>query len=655
MNDPTVKILVCYHKPAVLVENEVFVPIHAGRAQRGFSKDGIIAGANRQWLLDHMIGDDTGENISEKTLTYSELTALYWAWKNYDALGNPDYIGLMHYRRFLAFQPEERLYKGRVYVDYLSDRFIAERLNTHKIRRDIGKHDIYLYWYKLKEGDTEWKNTLGRWPDEMRLLFEKLRKKAPDIYDIVKESMTRNWGNRCNIFVMKKELFFEYCSFLFPLLHELESELQLKDQYYCLYTRIYGRIAETALNIWAYYKEKKYGCRLNHLPIYYIKDTSLKQELSPAFAERNVPIICACDEKYALPCGVMLQSIIAHASPEHHYDVVVLDNGLKAESIDKLKSLAPPPATNFSLRFYKMQPHMLDKKFATQGHRSATAYCKLFVPSIFKNYDKILYLDADTVVMADVAQLYNTEPGDAWLGAAQDYAHMARLRIKPPYSTRLAMPHLGLDDAIYQYFNAGVMLLNLAQLREAGAEAAWLTTAESNAFDNMEQDVLNLHCKGHVHHIDTAWNVPHSVGILKKHQWKIPAMCYKKWLTADRAEPKLIHYTSSDKPWENPAADMAHHWWHYARQTPFYEEIVYKYLKAAATKQAKKLIAAHGDNYAPADIVRDITRRTRLRLLAIWYRLRALTTFGKLRQHYQKKKLDIQNRLAKIKDFIEGS
>lgn len=50
-----------------------------------------------------MIGDDTGENISNKNDYYNEMTAVYWAWKNYEELGNPDYIGLMHYRRHFIF------------------------------------------------------------------------------------------------------------------------------------------------------------------------------------------------------------------------------------------------------------------------------------------------------------------------------------------------------------------------------------------------------------------------------------------------------------------------------------------------------------------------------------------------------------------------
>ena len=86
------KILVAYHKKSPVVENEVFLPIHLGQ------------GDDYDYLATQMIGDDTGDNISQKNSTYNEFTAVYWAWKNYDKIGNPDYIGLNHYRRFFIFE-----------------------------------------------------------------------------------------------------------------------------------------------------------------------------------------------------------------------------------------------------------------------------------------------------------------------------------------------------------------------------------------------------------------------------------------------------------------------------------------------------------------------------------------------------------------------
>lgn len=111
---PSIKILVGYHKPAVLLKDDILTPIHLGRAlATEASKDGAMSQRDYQWMLDNMIGDDTGDNISKENRKYCELTALYWAWKNYDKLGNPDYIGFMHYRRHFILNEKAKLPKKR--------------------------------------------------------------------------------------------------------------------------------------------------------------------------------------------------------------------------------------------------------------------------------------------------------------------------------------------------------------------------------------------------------------------------------------------------------------------------------------------------------------------------------------------------------------
>ena len=79
-------ILVCAHKPDRCLLHEPYMPIQVGKAistvDLGFA------------------GDDTGDNISDKNRSFCELTAHYWAWKN---LGEADYVGLSHYRRYFDF------------------------------------------------------------------------------------------------------------------------------------------------------------------------------------------------------------------------------------------------------------------------------------------------------------------------------------------------------------------------------------------------------------------------------------------------------------------------------------------------------------------------------------------------------------------------
>lgn len=105
-----IKILVCYHKKDRLFKNDVLVPIHCGRAvAKEKHKDGKISEKDYNWLINNMIGDDTGDNISHLNREVNETSAIYWAWKNYDKLGNPDYIGLCHYRRLFNFSKNQNI------------------------------------------------------------------------------------------------------------------------------------------------------------------------------------------------------------------------------------------------------------------------------------------------------------------------------------------------------------------------------------------------------------------------------------------------------------------------------------------------------------------------------------------------------------------
>ena len=148
-NLPTVKILISYHKPAVLLKDEVLTPIHVGRVlATESSKDGSMSEEDYKWMLENMIGDDTGDNISHLNRTLNELTSMYWAWKNYDKLGNPDYIGFMHYRRIFDFLDKSKPLPinkdlGLPELEYLDDEIFKEYYDKDKIL-DIVKDNKYI-------------------------------------------------------------------------------------------------------------------------------------------------------------------------------------------------------------------------------------------------------------------------------------------------------------------------------------------------------------------------------------------------------------------------------------------------------------------------------------------------------------------------------
>lgn len=237
---PQVKILIAYHKPSVLIKDDCLMPIHLGRAlATESSKDGYMNYEDYQWMLENMIGDDTGENISHLNRTLCELTAIYWAWKNYDKLGDPDYIGLMSYRRLLIFNEyeydkhnqniEEKAYR-EVFTtpnDGLLEKF---GIDLKTINQYIPKYDLILpLKSELKLVNTnsvreDWsKNILGVNVEDYARMVKYICENYPDYKNYILEQRDTSRRYFYQIFILRKDLFFDYCNFLFSLLEKLDK------------------------------------------------------------------------------------------------------------------------------------------------------------------------------------------------------------------------------------------------------------------------------------------------------------------------------------------------------------------------------------------------------------------------------------------------
>ena len=146
-----------------------------------------------------MIGDDTGDNISEKNPYYSELTAQYWAWKN---LHNVEYIGFCHYRRFFSF-----------------------KVNDDNIDLIMKNYDVVLLNYqihKLVEQDLLHAINI----EDLTIFLMVLKKKYPDFEKTVIDHLWSIQLYPKNMLICKKSLFDEYASWLFDILFECEKYIK---------------------------------------------------------------------------------------------------------------------------------------------------------------------------------------------------------------------------------------------------------------------------------------------------------------------------------------------------------------------------------------------------------------------------------------------
>ncbi len=182
-----IKILVNYIKPSFLFKSEILTPIHLGRAvEQQISKDGKITETDLDWLHKNCISDDFESGISKYNRRVGFLTGTYWAWKNYEQLGNPQYFGSFGYRRLL--NPE--------FLPHIADCKPSVILPK---RKD----------FKIETIKDQFINYHGQELYEMALKF------APKGFEQYCEGTS---GYFDEIYVMRKDIFFDFCEWIFPLL-----------------------------------------------------------------------------------------------------------------------------------------------------------------------------------------------------------------------------------------------------------------------------------------------------------------------------------------------------------------------------------------------------------------------------------------------------
>lgn len=222
-----IKIIIASHKKCDLPNDNVYLPTQVGKALN----------------MDKDFGyqfDNSGDNISNKNPYFCELTALYWGWKNLKS----DYIGLVHYRRYLGLK------KTKNKIDGILTSKQAEEL--------CKKYAIILPQKRKYYIESLWSH-YAHTHDISHL--EKTQKiigtKYPEYLPAFNKVMKRTWGHMFNMFIMKKEYADEYCSWLFDILFQLEKEVDLS-QLPAFDARLFGRVSELLLDVWIEKKQYPY-------------------------------------------------------------------------------------------------------------------------------------------------------------------------------------------------------------------------------------------------------------------------------------------------------------------------------------------------------------------------------------------------------------
>ncbi|HEV2046191.1 MAG TPA: glycosyltransferase family 8 protein [Chthoniobacterales bacterium] len=251
----------------------------------------------------------------------------------------------------------------------------------------------------------------------------------------------------------------------------------------------------------------------------------------------NLPsavIAAATDSCYALPLAVMLRSALVNLNPEVGIEAHIVDDGLSLAERNKVEASLP---AHVGLHWIRRSRAEFDG-LPNWGRMSLTTYHKLtlgeWLPSRVK---RVIWLDADMLVLGDLAQLWEADLGCHLALAAQDI-------LVPYVSSRFGIAahrELGLTRQA-RYFNAGVMLIDVAQWRrdEVGARAFdYLRRYHERVFF-WDQEALNAVLAGRWEALDPRWNWNPLIDRLSAHN---------RARDETTCDPWIIHFVGNLKPW----------------------------------------------------------------------------------------------------------
>lgn len=597
---PNIQIFVSAHKQAAFPEASSLLPIQVGAAAAAKRFDGILH-------------DDEGDNISAKNPMYCELTAQYWAWKNADA----DYYGFCHYRRHFDFsgtQHKENDY-GEVMDTFIDERTIAEYgLDDESIRAAVEGCDVITTPLNDVRRIGGFSNLKEHWDADSHLRLKDLRRcydilvaRHPDYQEDADAVLNGRTAAFCNMFIMKKAIFNEYCEWLFPILDEFtegwdNSTADVQTM------RTPGHLSERLLNIFITHQQRTgANWTIKRLQCVHFTNPEPATQLEPldGATKSLIPVVFAADDNYVPQLTTTIYSMLVNASKRRRFDVIVLERDITDENKQAMTAfLAQFP--NATLRFFDVSRFITGYNLSTNNaHISIETYYRFIIQDALPFYSKILYLDCDLVVNADVADLFDTTLGDNAIGAVKDLDFLGNLNMKDGQRREYNERQLKMKQP-YDYFQAGVLVMNLERMRQLHTVDEWLTIAQQPGFIYNDQDILNMECEGSVTFLPYEWDVMHDCGGRVQGVFAYaPAEAFQGYM-ASRKDAKIVHYAGYDKPWKNPWCDFATLYWQYAQATPFAAQMTARLAgveKPAPAEHHERAIAEDSPIRKYADII----------------------------------------------------
>lgn len=304
---------------------------------------------------------------------------------------------------------------------------------------------------------------------------------------------------------------------------------------------------------------------------YIIEDKKLNILPVDGKEKKCVPVLLTPYKGGVPGMAILLQSILDNSTEGYFYDIIAIHNREVTEQeqeriLDVFKEKA-----NFSIRFFDIHNYIMQNDFFCKQMKKRNSYIatfyRLLIPELLPEYEKVIYLDIDTIVVTDIGKLIEYDISKVMIAGVRDilgnrgyYSEDGKTKVYRDKILKLKYPD--------NYFNAGVLVLNIKAFRQEYTQEKWWKFVSSYKWKSHDQDVLNAVCNQKAFLLPYSWNFIGGRGVeneLSDKDWGI--------ILKAEAEPFIIHYSGRYKPWNYCTMQFFEVFWNYAKRSPFFEDI----------------------------------------------------------------------------------
>lgn len=278
----------------------------------------------------------------------------------------------------------------------------------------------------------------------------------------------------------------------------------------------------------------------------------------------TIILACACNDAYSPYCGTMITSVFCN-NREERIEVNVLTSDIGDDNKKKFEKLASEYHQIINIIY--VNPNLFKDVPLRLGNTCLTKeiYYRLLLPEILPKVPKVLYLDSDLIVRANLSELWETDVEGHAFACVKDRKDIIKERVK-------ALGYNQRDS----YFNSGVTLMNLEFLRDFNfsEKATSFISNKRHLLKFPDQCIINALCHGFFKELPVKWNmtVPYFM--------ELPLVVEEQRdnLELYISNPYIIHFTTEYKPWFKECKHpYKSEYWKYQKLSPWHDHPIQEF------------------------------------------------------------------------------